>query len=169
MIKRFLFILIISIINIIGIHRKQARETAISERLAFAFRTESRPTRPANRPSLSQILRRKYPLKCAETCHDGLGRKFCTASIGTRADFAIDRLGVRCAAPAPHVECKKVQYQYDYPRACNIFTIRAIFEHIGAPPSRVTRSSSSSGTKVAKGGALEGFQSKFLNLKACAL
>jgi hypothetical protein len=114
-------------------------------------------------------LRRKYPLKCAETCHDGLGRKFCTAGIGTRADFANDRLGVRYAPPSPYVECKKVQYQYDYPRACNIFTIRAISEHIGGHPSRVARPESSSGTKVAKDGALDGFKSKFLNVKACAL
>jgi hypothetical protein len=63
--------------------------------LACACGTESKPTRPANGPSLCEISRQKYPLKWAAARHDGLGRKFRMACIGTRADFAIDRLTVR--------------------------------------------------------------------------
>ena len=48
------------------------------------------------RRSLSQILLRKYTPKCASGCHVGLRRKFCTASRGPRADFAIARLRGRC-------------------------------------------------------------------------
>jgi hypothetical protein len=48
-------------------------------------------TCPAIRRSLSQILRQKYTPKWAAACHDGLGRKFCTAGTRARADFAIAR------------------------------------------------------------------------------
>ncbi|WP_143133240.1 hypothetical protein [Pseudoduganella namucuonensis] len=76
-------------------------------------------------------------LKCADAGHNGLGRKFCTAGVGTRADFAIARFnrppfepaatcGPAAAPPSPHVECKEMQYQYDFQHPCNVFAIRAI-------------------------------------------
>jgi hypothetical protein len=82
-------------------------------------------------------LRQKYTLKCAAACHDGLGRKFCTAATGIRADFAIAGFkralfepAITCAPlatpPSPPVERKEVQYQCDYLHPCNIFTINAI-------------------------------------------
>jgi hypothetical protein len=93
-----LFISIISInIYITDAPGKHVRGRAISENFDFACRTESTATCPANGPSLSQIFRQKYPLKCASAGENGSGRKFCTAGIDGRADFFIELLKVRCS------------------------------------------------------------------------
>jgi len=116
-----------------------------NDRLVSACGTGVGPTCAAIRRSLSQILRQKYTLKCAAACHDGLGRKFCTAGAGARADFAIDRFNrllsgpaTTCepgaAVPSPHVGCKEVQYQCDYLHPCNILIIRAISVLISPSP-----------------------------------
>lgn len=67
------------------------RNTPHTPLTVFACGMGSPPTCPAIRRSLSQILRQKYTPKWAAACHDGLGRKFCTAGTGARADFAIAR------------------------------------------------------------------------------
>ena len=79
-------------------------------------------TNPAIRRSLSQKIRQKNTLKWPAACCHGLGRSFCTAGIGRRADFAIElSCSVRpptsvpaAAPPPPRAECEKVQYLYDY-------------------------------------------------------
>jgi hypothetical protein len=93
--------------------------------------------RPANRRSVSQIFRQNDTPKCAAACRDSVRKKFCTADMRTRADFAIGRLtgppfdpltnsAPAIAPPLPDVQCKKAQYQCDDLHACNIFTVSAI-------------------------------------------
>jgi len=90
------------------------------------------------RRSLSQKKRQKYTPKWACARDDSLARKFCTAGIGTRADFAIGRLTgplsdpvIACAPasapPSPRAVCMEVQYQYDYLQPV-IFSPFALFD-----------------------------------------
>jgi hypothetical protein len=76
---------------------------SIVDSCAFACRTEHRPTCPAMRRSLSQIFRQKYRPKCAFPCHPGLAQKFCTAGIGTRANFVIERLKGLLSGPGHYL------------------------------------------------------------------
>jgi hypothetical protein len=69
-------------------------------------------------------LRQKYTLECAAAGLDGPGKKFCIANIGTRADFVIDRLKIRCSIrPQPVRKRPHRLRRTSNARKCSINTI----------------------------------------------